>query len=170
MTISNDNIDYDKVWKELSGISNQAVLIVALIHLGMLLREDGNKLIFRPLGIGVNEFEALFIISSHESARPTDIVKNSLMHPAKITRVLDRLEEIGATIRVPDTADRRSYILELTKTGRELLERAIESFRSISKISFKSLNNKEYKALQSAVLKILYNRGGREIESNNNNG
>ena len=170
MTISNDNINYNNVWQELAGISNQAVLIVSLIHLGMLLRENGNKLIFGPLGIGVDEFEALFIISHYKGVRPTDIVKKGLMRPAKITRVLDRLEEMGATKRVHDTSDRRSFILEITKTGQQLLERAKDSFRNTSKRPFMALDDKEYQALLAAVLKILNYIGAKENESNNNIG
>jgi DNA-binding MarR family transcriptional regulator len=123
-----DKLSYEKAWASLKEISEPVMLITALIHLGKLLTEKGEKKVFEPLDISIYEFEALFIIRNKKAAKPTDITSYSLMHPAKITRVLDKLEKLKAVKRKLDKQDRRSFRLELTETGEKLLNEAVSSF------------------------------------------
>jgi DNA-binding MarR family transcriptional regulator len=130
MIISNDIISYDNIWKDLKTISATALLIVAIIHLGRLLFDKGEKEVFGPLGMGVNEFEALYNIKHQTSPTPTVIARCSIMPPAQITRVLDRLEKLGAIARHPQKCDRRSYTLSITDKGEALFSEAISHFRA----------------------------------------
>ena len=109
---------YSEVWKSLDGLSPSAAFVVTVIHMGKILSEAGDKHTFSAQGLDMDEFEALFIIEGMPGCRPTDITGNSVMQPAKITRVLDRLEKKGHIVREAGKNDRRSFTLKLTASGK----------------------------------------------------
>ncbi len=129
MKIINEKLPIEKSLEAVGAIGEGARLITALIHVGIMLKETGDLNIFGPLGLDVEMFEALFMIKGCD-ARPTDISRHSLMHPAKITRVLDKLEKMRAIKRVPDKEDRRSCSIRPTREGMALLDKAIAAFKS----------------------------------------
>jgi DNA-binding MarR family transcriptional regulator len=161
MIFSNNNFSYEIAWQKLKTISEPAMLIVAVIHLGRLLFETGEKRVFGPLGMGVHEFEALFSIAHREKATPTILAASSLMPPAKITRVLDRLEKQEAITRHPDKGDRRSYSLAITEKGRELLARAIASFKQSCERLESELGAENLKIMSRFVVGMIENIGGK---------
>jgi DNA-binding MarR family transcriptional regulator len=165
MIVSNNNISYENAWKALKNISQPAMLIVALIHLGKLMFELGEKRVFGPLGMGGHEFEALFNIIHHEKPTPTLLAKHSLMPPAKITRVLDRLEQKQAIIRHPIKGDRRSYSLSITEKGRELFKEATERFKQASERLKSGLGSENIELLSRFIIGIIENLGGSHRES-----
>ena len=171
MNVSNDNISYENAWKALKEISKPAMLIVALIHLGKLLFELGEKQVFGPMGIGVNEFEALFSINHFESPTPTILAQHSLMQPAKITRVLDRLENIKAIARYPIKGDRRSYSLALTQKGEKLYDRAVTQFKEAGRAMGKDLGSANVNIFSRLVIGTINEIGGyKKNESTSNPG
>jgi DNA-binding MarR family transcriptional regulator len=52
------------------------------------------------------------------------------LDPSTITRQVQALEEEGLAVRETDQTDRRAYILDLTPSGREILERTREHRRA----------------------------------------
>ncbi|MBN2510712.1 MAG: MarR family transcriptional regulator [Spirochaetales bacterium] len=126
---------YAEVWKSLDTLSPSAAFVVSIIHMGKIFSEKGAKNTFRGQGLDMDEFEALFIIEQSPDCRPTDITAYSVMQPAKITRVLDRLEGKGLIERKAAHNDRRSYSLVLTKEGSTAIKKAkqamIDSTRDI---------------------------------------
>jgi MarR family transcriptional regulator for hemolysin len=160
MIVSNNNFSYEIVWEKLKTISEPAMLIVAIIHLGRLLFEIGEKQVFGPLGMSVHEFEALFTLAHGEKATPTRLAVYSLMPPAKITRVLDKLEKHEAITRHPDKNDRRSYSLSITEKGRELLAQASEGFKESCKKLERELGRENIKLMSRFVIGMIENIGG----------
>jgi DNA-binding MarR family transcriptional regulator len=160
MIVSNNNFSYEIVWQQLRTISEPAMLIVAIIHLGRLLLEKGEKQVFGPLDLGVHEFEALFTIAHREKATPGILAAYALMPPAKITRVLDKLEKQGAITRHPDKNDRRSYSLGITEEGRELLARANRGFKESCKDLPDQLGPENLRLMSRFVIGMIENIGG----------
>ncbi|MBN1799829.1 MAG: MarR family transcriptional regulator [Spirochaetales bacterium] len=167
MIVSNNNISYENAWQALKSISQPAMLIVAIIHLGKLLFELGEKQVFGPLGIGGHEFEALFNIIHHEKPTPTLLSQYSLMPPAKITRVLDKLEQRGAILRNPIKGDRRSYSLAITEKGRELFKQAIERFKQSGQNLSDEVGSENIKQLSRIIISIIENLGVTQNEDTN---
>lgn len=133
MNINNKNkLPVETSIEAVESIGQGATLIVSLIHLGAILKEYGNKHIFAEFNLDVETFETLFIISQCEETSPSELSKYSLMHPAKTTRVLDRLEEMSAIERIPHANDRRSYTLRLTKKGEDLLSKSAKKFQTVT--------------------------------------
>lgn len=113
-------------------LNEGSMLIVALIYLGLELRESGTKYLFSEFGLDVETFEILLMINLIGSIKPNELSKNVFMHPAKITRVLDKLENMEAIIKTPDKKDRRSYTINLTENGTKLVKQGIKKFRDSS--------------------------------------
>lgn len=160
MKLTNENISYEKAWRKLREISEPAMLIVALIHLGKLLFEIGENRLFGPLGMSVYEFESLFIISNHKDLTPTLLARYSLMQPARITRVLDKLEQKDAIARNPIKGDRRSYSLSITEKGAELYRRAVEQFKRAGESLEKDLGSDKITLLGKLVTGFIDRLGG----------
>ena len=59
--------------------------------------------------------------------RPTDLMEATMLSSGGITKRLDRLAEAGLVERRPHPDDRRSAAVRLTRTGRALVDRALES-------------------------------------------
>jgi DNA-binding MarR family transcriptional regulator len=160
MKVSNENISYEKAWEQLRTISEPAMLIVAIIHLGKLLFEIGEKRVFGPLGLSVHEFEALFMIRSRERITPTHLAQYSLMPPARITRLLDRLEQREAIVRRPVEGDRRSYSLSITDSGLALFRQAVERFKGAGEGIKKDLGPDKLALLSQLIIGFIDHLGG----------
>jgi len=64
--------------------------------------------------------EALLNIGhSPEPLRMSEVAHLLILSPGGTTKVIDRLEEMGHVVRVPDPEDRRATLLSLTDSGKE---------------------------------------------------
>jgi DNA-binding MarR family transcriptional regulator len=160
MKVSNKKISYEKAWEQLRAISEPAMLIVALIHLGERLFEMGEKRVFGPIGMSVHEFEALFNVAHQQRVTPTLLAQYSLMPPAKITRVLDKLEQKQAITRSPLDGDRRSYSLSITEKGKRLLKQSVEQFQRAGETIKADLDPDGIALLSRMVIGFIEHLGG----------
>jgi MarR family multiple antibiotic resistance transcriptional regulator len=79
-------------------------------------------------GIVTSQLELLRFVRDHPGARVADIAQNFAIGVGATSKGLDRAERGGWVRRVANPADRRSSLLELTGSGRELAERAEATF------------------------------------------
>lgn len=156
-----DESKYDEIWKKLDQLSPAAAFMVTVIHMGKVLSESGENDVFKGQNISIDEFEALFIIEGHTSCRPKDVTINSVMQPAKITRILDKLENKGFVSRHPGKEDRRSYTVELTDSGKECLKQAENSFVESTQPMVKKMGKPAIRALNGVLRKILVELGDK---------
>jgi MarR family 2-MHQ and catechol resistance regulon transcriptional repressor len=78
------------------------------------------------LGLGRSDFAVLEVLL-HKGPQPVNVIgKKVLLTSASITAAVDRLESRKLLQRRADPKDRRSRIVQLTKTGRDLIERAYQ--------------------------------------------
>jgi MarR family transcriptional regulator, 2-MHQ and catechol-resistance regulon repressor len=78
------------------------------------------------LGLGRSDFAVLEVLL-HKGSQPVNIIgKKVLLTSGSITAAVDRLESKELLRRTSDPKDRRSRIVELTETGRRLIERAFQ--------------------------------------------
>ena len=79
----------------------------------------------KPHGVSPSDYRvltALLLAVRGERATPQVLNHFTRITSAGMTRTLDRLEGAGYLARVPNPEDRRSVLVELTPTGRELAE------------------------------------------------
>lgn len=78
------------------------------------------------LGLGLSDFAVLEVLL-HKGPLPVNTVgKKVLLTSSSTTAAIDRLETRRLLRRVTTPKDRRSKIVELTETGRHLIERAFQ--------------------------------------------
>ena len=78
------------------------------------------------LGLGLSDFAVLEVLL-HKGAQPINAIgKKVLLTSGSITAAVDRLETRKLLQRKADPKDRRSRIVQLSKTGRHLIGRAFQ--------------------------------------------
>src|SRR5260370_34537442 len=78
------------------------------------------------LGLGLSEF-AVLEVRLHKGPQPVNVIgKKVLLTSGSITAAVDRLESRKLVRRTADTGDLRARIVQLTETGRRLIERAFQ--------------------------------------------
>jgi len=78
------------------------------------------------LGLGPSDFAVLEVLL-HKGPQPVNIIgRKVLLTSGSITAAVDRLESRKLLRRTADQKDRRSRIVQLTETGRHLIERAFQ--------------------------------------------
>jgi DNA-binding MarR family transcriptional regulator len=103
-----------------------AVTSIMRAHQIALARVDA---VLRPLGLTFARFELLRLLAfSRTGTLPMSVIGGRLqVHPASVTSAVDRLEREGLVARVPHPADRRALLIEISTTGRGLVERATDA-------------------------------------------
>ncbi|MCK5743226.1 MAG: winged helix-turn-helix transcriptional regulator [Caldisericia bacterium] len=160
MKVPNEIIRSGSIWDEpqfkslRDKVGDSAVMVVAMIHLGYLLKQTGDKLIFAPFGLTTESYEVLFMIRERDKLRPSDIAKCTLMHPAKTTRVLDMLIDKKYIERIFDKQDRRSYHLLLTDSGQNMLKKCDNALTDNVSAMNDIFSNEEYEWLMNIIYAI----------------
>ena len=78
----------------------------------------------KECGVGVGGFNVMMVIESTAQCRVFDIATALEITVGGTSQAVDRLEAAGSCRRVPNPADRRSSIVELTPAGHSLLASA----------------------------------------------
>jgi DNA-binding MarR family transcriptional regulator len=80
----------------------------------------------KPFGLTFARYEALVLLAfSKRGLLPMGKMGERLMiHPTSVTNIVDRLEGQGFVRRRPHERDRRTTLVEITETGREVMDQA----------------------------------------------
>ena len=81
-------------------------------------------------GIAASQFEFLQYLERHPRCRVADLAANFAAGIGSSSKSVDRLEARGWVRRLPNPDDRRSSLLELTPSGRDLVRAAEKTFRA----------------------------------------
>jgi MarR family 2-MHQ and catechol resistance regulon transcriptional repressor len=106
------------------------------------------------LGLGHSDFAVLEVLL-HKGPQPVNIIgKKVLLTSGSITAAIDRLESKKLLRRRSDSKDRRSRIVELTETGRRLIERAFQEHAMDMEETMAVLRSGERKELIRLLKKV----------------
>jgi len=72
-------------------------------------------------GVSPDEYAVLSVIGVLRSVPPTELATQLRVPPTTISRHVARFIDAGLVVRSPNPADRRSYLLELTESGRAVV-------------------------------------------------
>lgn len=70
------------------------------------------------------QYSVLIVIGANRGLSQSDVANTLGIERARLVRLLDRLEKRELVRRRPSPSDRRSHLLELTRPGQKLLQRA----------------------------------------------
>lgn len=94
------------------------------LHASLVIKAELEQRLAEETGMILADNEALLNVGhSDEPLRMSDIANRLVLSPGGATKVIDRLEEMGCVIRVPDPTDRRATLLQITDEGREAVSR-----------------------------------------------
>jgi DNA-binding MarR family transcriptional regulator len=77
-----------------------------------------------PIDIRPAQYSVLVVIAANPGLSQSDLADTLGIEPARLVRLLDKLEKRGLTRRLNSRTDRRSHALQLTPAGRKTLQRA----------------------------------------------
>ena len=123
------------LWDERIGPSRTMAAVTSVMRVQQILLSavDGA---LRPHGLTFARYEALVLLSFSRSGRlPMRVMGERLqLHPTSVTNIVDRLQADGLVRRQPHPTDRRATLVEVTDSGRAVLEepRPRPSLRSTS--------------------------------------
>lgn len=80
--------------------------------------------LLKECGVTLGTFNALLIVSETSACRVNDLAAALSITVGGASQAVDRIEARGLLVRVPNPANRRSSLLELTAAGRTALASA----------------------------------------------
>ena len=88
-------------------------------------------------------------------ATPTALCEATLLTSGAMTNRLDRLEESGMVERTPDPDDRRGIIIQLTPTGKDLVDEAAKVRFEQANDAVSALTSSERRQLAALLRKLV---------------
>jgi DNA-binding MarR family transcriptional regulator len=82
-------------------------------------------------GVSADEWAVLSAVGLFRSLAPTQLADVLRVPPTSISRYAAQLERQGLVVRVPNPADGRSHLLELTDDGRDRVAAIAPRFRAL---------------------------------------
>jgi DNA-binding MarR family transcriptional regulator len=98
-------------------------LLNIFITANLLIKEA--QQLFRPYGLTDAQFDILMILetqSENGMLNQTKLGHMLLVNRSNVTGLVDRMEQAGWVRRIPDGDDRRINLVEITDTGRKILD------------------------------------------------
>jgi DNA-binding MarR family transcriptional regulator len=103
------------------------VLVIGRLHRVALALTTELVKVYNAHGLGEGDFDVLATLRRSGEPfelTPTELMDQTMVTSGAVTKRLDRLEGAGLVERRVSDGDRRSRIVVLTETGRELIDRA----------------------------------------------
>ncbi len=105
----------------------------------------------------VGVLSALRVAGPPHRLSPTRLFKGLMLSSAGMTSRIDRLERRGLVRRIPDPTDRRGVLVELTQSGRKVLEDAVAANTENEEAVLEGLSPKQIADLGKLLRKVLAN-------------
>ncbi len=128
-----------------------------LLLLGKLLERRVSR-VLAPLDLSLWSFDVLATLRRQGPPyrlTPTELSRATFLTPGAMTNRVDRLEAAGLVRREAEPNDRRGVRVVLTKTGLELVDRAIEVRFEEAESAAKTLSSKDGKTLERLLRQML---------------
>ena len=113
--------------------------------------------VFQELGLTVGQPRILNKLYEQDHISQRELADNCFVDVATISRNLDRLEKAGYLTREKRPDSRRSFLVVLTKEGRECASKVHESFRCADEQMWRGLDDKEAEAFLACARKLIRN-------------
>lgn len=88
------------------------------------LKKISDRQLLDVAGVTTAQMSALALIASEEASTQTLLAKRLGLNDSAITAMMRRLIDLDLVERVRDDQDGRAWLLKLTKSGKETVERA----------------------------------------------
>lgn len=110
-----------------------------------------------PLDITAAQYVILMSLAHGEVSCASELCKGISYDPGAMTRMLDRLERRGLVRRVPHPDDRRTFQLELTDEGRDVVPKLKAAGMKVLNRMLDGFSPNEAQQLEGYLLRMLNN-------------
>jgi DNA-binding MarR family transcriptional regulator len=110
-----------------------------------------------PLDITAAQYVILMSLAHGEVSSASDLCKGISYDPGAMTRMLDRLERRGLVRRLPKPDDRRTFALELTDEGRDVVPKLRAAGMKVLNRMLEGFSANEAQQLEGYLLRMLNN-------------
>lgn len=155
-----DDVEARRVqWRqELPDVDTIGMSILGRARLATIIARGPIERVFERYGLDTGEFDVLATLlraGSPYQLRPTELFKSLMISSGGLTDRLSRLERAGLIERRPSESDARSLLVELTKKGRELTERAFREDMEIEAQLLHGLSIEEREQLAALLVRLV---------------
>ena len=103
---------------------------------------------------GQGQARILVYLSSHSSVTQKEIADRCMLDVTTMSRVLNKLEEMGLISRQRDPGCRRAYQVGLTEAGRQKAEEVNRGFERLEEMLCRELSEEEIGSLTTGLKKV----------------
>ena len=103
---------------------------------------------------GQGQARILVYLSSHSSVTQKEIADRGMLDVTTMSRVLNKLEEMGLISRQRDPGCRRAYQIGLTEAGRQKAEEVNRGFERLEEMLCRELSEEEIGSLTTGLKKV----------------
>ncbi len=96
------------------------------------------------------------------TSTPTDLAEKAGVTKATMTGFIDGLEREGLVVRLPDAADRRKYLIRLTRAGQKKIDEITPDYCSKVQALMSCLTHERRNAMLDALKDLSANIGAME--------
>ena len=144
------------------GEKSAAEALATLIRTGQALYAELDRAMIASHGAPQPVMNCLAVIEGAEEAlTPSQIGERTFSSSATMTSTLDSLDRLGWARRVPNPADRRSVLVEITPEGQAVADRFLPGIRTFEQAVLHHLTRAERATLLKLLGKVL--KGTAEI-------
>ena len=104
-------------------------------------------------GASMARLKLLAFLAEHPR-RSTDIASFFDQAPRTVTQAIDSLEQNGLVSRLPIEGDRRAKLVQITDSGKAMLEQGLPLYDGIVALTFGSLTAEELAGLDAAIVHL----------------
>ncbi|NYH79610.1 DNA-binding MarR family transcriptional regulator [Actinopolyspora biskrensis] len=121
-----------EIWSQRVGPSSTMAAVTSIMRVQQILQSEVDAAL-RPHNLTFARYEALVLLTfSRQGSLPMRVMGDRLqLHPTSVTNIVDRLEADELVRRIPHPTDRRTTLVEVTDSGRELTDEATESVTAV---------------------------------------
>ena len=110
----------------------------------------------------------LYMLRTRDEMTQSELAKEVDLGPSTITGIVDRLEAKGYVVRTRSAADRRRIMLQLTDSGRELVESAPSLLQDQLTASLMSLPELEQATIALSLERIVELMNAEHLDASRN--
>lgn len=103
---------------------------------------------------GQGQARILVYLSSHSSVNQKEIADRCMLDATTMSRVLNKLEEMGLISRQRDPGCRRAYQIGLTEAGQQKAEEVNRGFERLEEMLCRELSEEEIGSLTTGLKKV----------------
>lgn len=113
-----------------------------------------------PLGLNTAQALVLVFLVDERAGTAAEVCKHLSHDPGAMTRLIDKLEDLGLVRRVRGHGDRRSARLEPTRRGRELRADVTRVQMNVNNRALRGFSRAEARTLEALLKRVLQNSNG----------